>query len=75
MWFYDTGCSHLCMKNDVPRDEFDSTLLQQGPFNIGGVGGVQVMASASGFLPRLSINAGRYILLRICHKEEIHNSF
>ena len=44
-WFYDSGCSHLCMKNDIPQTEFDSTLLQKGPFNIGGVGGLKVVAN------------------------------
>ena len=33
------------MKNDIPNSEFDSTLLQKGPFNIGGVGGLKVMAN------------------------------
>ena len=44
-WFYDSGCSHLCMQNGVPQTEFDSTLLQKGPFNIGGVGGMKVVAN------------------------------
>ena len=44
-WFYDTGCSHLCMRNEIPVTEFESSLLQKGPFNIGGVGGMQVKAN------------------------------
>ena len=44
-WFYDSGCSHMCMMNSIPVTEYDSTLLQKGPFNIGGVGGIKVMAN------------------------------
>ena len=44
-WFYDSGCSHICMKSSIPVTEYDSTLLQKGPFNIGGVGGLKVLAS------------------------------
>ena len=43
-WFYDSGCSHLCMKPDIPVKEYDSTLLQRGPFNIGGVGETKIIA-------------------------------
>ena len=43
-WFYDTGCSYLVMKNDIPDKEYDSTLLQKGPFSIGGVGGIRTVA-------------------------------
>ena len=43
-WFFDSGCSHLCMRNEVPK-EFESSLLQKGPFTIGGFGGVQVVAN------------------------------
>ena len=44
-WFYDSGCSSICMKTFIPLTEYDSTLLQRGPFNIGGVGGLKVMAN------------------------------
>ena len=43
-WFYDSGCSYICMKNEIPVKEYNSTLLKKGPFYIGGVGGIKVVA-------------------------------
>ena len=45
-WFYDSGCSTIIMKPDIPVKEYDSKLIQKGPFNIGGVGGATIMADA-----------------------------
>ena len=45
-WFYDSGCSNLIMKNEIPVEEYDSTLLQKGPFCIGGIGEAKVIANA-----------------------------
>ena len=45
-WFYDSGCSNLVMLNEIPASEYDSTLLQNGPFCIGGIGDAKVMANA-----------------------------
>ena len=42
--FFDHGCSHCVMKNGVPGDELKGTLVQEGPFDIGGVGGAKVQA-------------------------------
>ena len=42
---YDTGCSDLLMKDDVPGVQLEGVKVQQGPFAIGAVGGVQVMAN------------------------------
>ena len=41
---YDTGCSDLLMKDGVPGQELEGVRVQQGPFTIGAVGGVQVIA-------------------------------
>ena len=41
---YDSGCSDLLMKHGVPGHELEGVKVQQGPFVIGAVAGVQVMA-------------------------------
>ena len=35
----------MCMQSSSPVAEYDSTLLHRGPFNIGGVGGLKVVAN------------------------------
>ena len=41
---YDGGCSDCLMRSDVPENELTGVKTAQGPFPIGAVGGVQVMA-------------------------------
>ena len=41
---YDGGCSDCLMRSDVPENELIGVKTAQGPFPIGAVGGVQVMA-------------------------------
>ena len=42
--FLDNGCSHAVFRKDVPGAELKGQLIQNGPFDIGGVGGARVIA-------------------------------
>ena len=44
--FFDRGCSHCVMREGVPGEELKGTLVQEGPFDIGGVGGARVQANS-----------------------------
>ena len=46
--FFDQGCSgsYAVMKDGVPGNELKGTLVQEGPFDIGGVGGARVQANS-----------------------------
>ena len=42
--FIDNGCSHAVFNKLIPGQELKGQLIQNGPFDIGGVGGAKVMA-------------------------------
>ena len=44
---YDSGCSDLLLKEGVPGKELEGIRVASGPFVIGAVGGVKLMANAA----------------------------
>ena len=42
--FYDKGCSDACFRSGVPGTELRGTLLNKGPFDMGGVGNITTKA-------------------------------
>ena len=42
--FYDTGCSHAVFKEGIPGDQLRGQVVNKGPFDIGGVGGLVTSA-------------------------------
>ena len=44
--FFDRGCSHAVLKDGIPGNELKGTLVQEGPFDIGGVGGARIQANS-----------------------------
>ena len=42
--FFDSGCSEAIFKTDIPDNELKGTLVTQGPFYMGAVGGTKVVA-------------------------------
>ena len=59
---YDTGCSDLLMKDGVPGVELEGIKVQQGPFVIGAVGGVQVMAMDAWMVKVKMMDGGCHVL-------------
>ena len=44
--FFDRDCSHAVLRDGIPGNELKGTLVQEGPFDIGGVGGARVQANS-----------------------------
>ena len=44
-FFFDKGCSTACFREGVPGTELSGKILAKGPFQIGGVGGMQAKAN------------------------------
>ena len=42
--FYDSGCSHAVFKQGIPGDQLRGQVVNKGPFQIGGVGGLVTTA-------------------------------
>ena len=59
---YDTGCSDLLLKDGVPGHELEGVKVQQGPFAIGAVGGVQVMAKDAWMVKCKMADGGCHVL-------------
>ena len=43
--FYDIGCSHALFKEGVPGSQLKGRIVQKGPFNMKGVGGITTQAN------------------------------
>ena len=59
---YDTGCSDLLMKDSVPGVELQGVKVKQGPFAIGAVGGVEVMAKDAWMVKVKMSDGGCHVL-------------
>ena len=43
--FFDKGCTTACFREGVPGGELNGEVIAKGPFQIGGVGGIQTKAN------------------------------
>ena len=44
-FFFDKGCSTACFREGIPGTELNGKIIAKGPFQIGGVGGMQAKAN------------------------------
>lgn len=63
--FYDSGCSHMMLKESIPGVELDAVMIRKGPLNISAAGGVTVPVNHEWAVTMVRSDGSRQIMVGV----------